>query len=337
MERTSFLLTAVISIALTGVLGFWLIPWLRKLKYGQTINEIGPTWHKNKQGTPTIGGLMFIIGSLVGIAVGYVSLIIESPQFLSEQYKSEHVRLFTCIGSALGFGLVGFIDDYMKVIHTRNLGLTAKYKILFQIVVTSVYLFVLNRFGVCNTTVEIPFIGSLELGGWYYVLSMFMIIGMVNAVNLTDGLDGLNSSVTFVVSLTFIVISTLLGYIGTGLFATGIAGGCIGFLLWNFYPAKVFMGDTGSMYLGGAVVAMAYGVSYPLLVLLAGFVYLCEALSVMIQVTYFKLTHGKRIFKMTPIHHHFELLGWSEIKIIVVFSVIAVAAGALSVLAATRV
>ncbi len=337
MERTAVLLTAIVSIALTGVLGFWLIPWLKKLKYGQTINEIGPTWHKNKQGTPTIGGLMFIIGSLVGIAVGYISLIIDSPQFLSSQYSSEHVRLFASIGAALGFGLIGFIDDYMKVIHTRNLGLTAKYKIIMQVIVTAIYLYVLYRFNVCETKLAIPFIGEIDLGIWYYAFSMFMIIGMVNAVNLTDGLDGLCSSVTFVVSLSFIIISTLLGYLGTGLFATGIAGGCIGFLLWNFYPAKVFMGDTGSMYLGGAVVAMAYGVSYPLLVLVAGIVFLAEAVSVMIQITYFKLTHGKRLFKMTPIHHHFEMSGYSEIKIIILFSLVTLAGGAISVLAATRI
>lgn len=333
MERTAILLTAVVSLALSGVLGFWLIPWLKRLKYGQTINEIGPRWHKNKEGTPTMGGLMFIIGSLAGLAVGYISLILEAPQFLGAQYAIENVRLFAGVGCALGFGLIGFVDDYMKVVHTRNLGLTAKGKIFLQIFVAAAYLFVMQRWGGSDTFVMIPFIGTYDFGIWYYVLSMLFIIFMVNAVNLTDGIDGLASTVTFFVSVGFIVISTLLGYIGTGLFSTAVAGACIGFILWNFYPAKVFMGDTGSMFLGGAVIAMAYGISMPTLAILAGIVYICEAGSVMIQVLYFKLTHGKRIFKMTPIHHHFELSGFSEIKIVITFSLTAIIGIAVAVLA----
>lgn len=334
MERTAILLTATVSLGLTGVLGFWLIPWLKRLKYGQTINEIGPRWHKSKEGTPTMGGLMFIIGSVVGLAVGYIALILEAPQFLGNQYTTENVRLFAGLGCAFGFGLIGFIDDYMKVVHTRNLGLTAKGKIVLQIVVSALYIFVMHRFGACDTTMRIPFIGSFDFGVWYYVLMMLVIIFMVNAVNLTDGIDGLATTVTFVVSVGFIVISTLLGYIGTGLFATAIAGACVGFVIWNFYPAKVFMGDTGSMFLGGAVVAMAYGVDFPLLVLVAGVVYAIEALSVVIQVTYFKLTHGKRLFKMTPIHHHFELSGFSEVKIDVTFAIAAALGAAVAVAAA---
>ncbi|MEG2939019.1 MAG: phospho-N-acetylmuramoyl-pentapeptide-transferase, partial [Oscillospiraceae bacterium] len=253
MERTAILLTATVSLGLTGVLGFWLIPWLKRLKYGQTINEIGPKWHKTKEGTPTIGGLMFIIGSIVGLSVGYISLILEAPQFLGEQYIIENVRLFAGVGCALGFGLIGFIDDYMKVVHTRNLGLTAKGKIFLQIFVSAAYIFVMHKYGACDTSVIIPFFGSYEFGIWYYVLSMLLIIFMVNAVNLTDGIDGLATTVTFVVSVVFVIVSALLGYIGTGLFATAIAGACVGFIIWNFYPAKVFMGDTGSMFLGGAI------------------------------------------------------------------------------------
>ncbi len=333
MERTAILLTATVSLGLTGVLGFWLIPWLKKLKYGQTINEIGPKWHKSKEGTPTMGGLMFIIGALAGLAVGYISLILEAPQFLGTQYAIENVRLLAGVGCAIGFGLIGFVDDYMKVVHTRNLGLTAKGKIFLQIFVAAGYLFVMHRYGGSDTNVMIPFIGTYDFGVWYFVLSMLFIIFMVNAVNLTDGIDGLATTVTFFVSIGFVVLSTLLGYIGTGLLATAIAGGCVGFVIWNFHPAKVFMGDTGSMFLGGAVVAMAYGVSLPTLAILSGIVYVLEAASVVIQVTYFKLTHGKRLFKMTPIHHHFELSGFSEIKIVVTFSIAAILGGALSILA----
>ncbi len=334
MERTAVIVTALVSLGVTGVVGFWFIPWLKKLKYGQTINTIGPKWHLNKEGTPTIGGLMFIVGTVAGLTIGFVTLILEAPQFLSEQYATENIRLFAGVGMALAFGAVGFIDDYMKVIHTRNLGLTARYKIVMQTVITAAYLFVMHTYGACNTVVTIPFLGSYDLGIWYYLFSLILIVGMVNAVNLTDGIDGLATSVTFIVSLGFIVIAALFGYIGTSLLATAVAGSCIGFLLWNFYPAKVFMGDTGSMFFGGAVVAMAFGVSFPALLILAGFVYIVEAASVMIQVAYFKATKGKRIFKMTPIHHHFELSGYSEIKIVSLFSSIAIIGVALAILAA---
>lgn len=334
MERTAIIITAIVSMGVTGVLGFWFIPWLKRLKYGQTINEIGPKWHMAKEGTPTMGGLMFIIGSIVGIAVGYVTLILESPQFLSSQYAVENVRLFAGLGAAAGFGLIGFVDDYMKVIHTRNLGLTARYKIVFQVIVAGIYLYVMGKYGASTTVVTIPFVGSYDFGVWYYIMSMILIVGMVNAVNLTDGIDGLATSITFVVCLGFIIVSTMYGYIGTSLLSTGVAGACIGFLIWNFYPAKVFMGDTGSMFLGGAVIAMAYGISFPLMLILAGFVYLAEALSVMMQVGYFKLTKGKRIFKMTPIHHHFEMSGFSEIKIVSLFSLIAMVGVAVAVFAA---
>lgn len=333
MERTAILLTAIVSMAVTGILGFWLIPWLKKLKYGQTINEIGPRWHKSKEGTPTIGGLMFIIGSVVGLAVGYISLILDAPQFLSVQYSTENARLFAGLGAALGFGLIGFIDDYMKVVHERNLGLTAKGKIAMQIIVSAAYLYVMNRFGGATTEFKLPFGPTIDFGIWYYAVSMLAIIYFVNSVNLTDGIDGLATTVTFVVSCGFIVISTLLGYIGTGLLSTAIAAGCVGFIIWNFYPAKVFMGDTGSMFLGGAVVAMGYGVSFPTLLFFAGVVYIIEALTVVIQVLYFKATHGKRLFKMTPIHHHFEMSGWSEIKIVTVFSLVALV-GVLAAIAA---
>ena len=334
MERTAILITAIVSMGVTGLLGFWMIPWLKRLKYGQTINKIGPTWHAAKEGTPTIGGLMFIIGTIVGLAVGYISMITETPQFLSSQYQAENVRLFAGIGAALGFGAIGFLDDYLKVIHSRNLGLTAKYKILLQVVIAALYLYIMSVFGAAETTFSIPFFGAIDFGIWYYAISMVFIVGIVNSVNLTDGIDGLATMVTFFVSIGFIIVATLYGYLGTGLLATSVAGSCIGFVIWNFFPAKVFMGDTGSMFFGGAVVAMAYGVSFPALLILAGIVYLWESTSVMLQVAYFKITKGKRIFRMTPIHHHFEMGGYSEIKIVVLFSAITVIGVAVAILAA---
>jgi len=335
MERSAILITALVSMGLTGLLGFWLIPWLKRLKYGQVINKIGPKWHETKEGTPTIGGLMFIIGIIVAMAVGYITLILESPQFLLEQNKIENVRLFTGIGAALGFGAIGFLDDYMKVINHRNLGLLARHKVALQIIVSAVYLYIMNVFGASDTKIAIPFVGTYDFGIWYYVLSMIFIIGMVNSVNLTDGIDGLAASVTFFVSIGFIIISALFGFAGTGLLSTAVAAGCVGFIIWNFYPAKVFMGDTGSMFLGGAIVAMAYGISFPALLILGGIVYICESVSVMMQVAYFKITKGKRIFKMTPIHHHFEMSGYSEIKIVVLFNLVTIIGMSLAVLAAT--
>ena len=334
MERTSIFATAFVGIAVTTVLGYWLIPWLKKIKYGQTINDIGPTWHKYKEGTPTMGGLMFITGTLCAIVVGYITMVLEAPQFLSTQYHAEHFRLVSSFVVAIAFSLIGFLDDFEKISHKQNLGLTWWQKILLQIVVSVVYIVMMERYGECNTSIVIPFFGNLELGWFYYPFMVFCIVGIVNSVNLTDGLDGLASSVTFVVTLGFFIISAYLGYAGTTLFSCALAASLIGFLFWNFKPARVFMGDTGSMFLGGAVVAMAFGVSMQPLMLLSGVVYVLEAASDIIQMFYFKMTHGKRIFKMAPIHHHFEMCGWSEEKIIAVFCLVALVGTGLSVLSA---
>ncbi|MEG1873394.1 MAG: phospho-N-acetylmuramoyl-pentapeptide-transferase [Ruthenibacterium sp.] len=209
------------------------------------------------------------------------------------------------------------------MVHKQNLGLLARYKIIMQVIITTMYLIALHLLGVLSTAVSLPIFGMVDFGFAFYPLAYVLIIGMVNAVNLTDGVDGLASCVTFVSMLGFMMIATLLGYYAIGLFGAAIVGGCAGFLCWNFYPAKCFMGDTGSMYLGGAVTTVAFAIGRPELLFLLGFVYICEAGSVVLQVTYFKLTHGKRIFKMSPIHHHFELCGWSEIKIVGVFSAVA--------------
>lgn len=330
MIRISFLVTGLVAFGITALSGFALIPWLKKVKYGQTIKEIGPTWHQSKQGTPTMGGLMFALGSIVGICGGYFLLIGGIKTLVGATYTNQVISMIISMLTALSFGAIGYIDDHIKVIQKRNLGLSAKYKIVMQVVVTTLFLVGQYYIGHISTLIDLPFIGQLELGYFYYPIAFLGIIFMVNAVNLTDGIDGLCSSVTFIVALGFMMISAAYGFYTNALFAIAIAGGCGGFLAWNFYPAKVFMGDTGSMFLGGAVVAMAWAINRPEILLIMGIIYTCEAMSVVIQMTYFKITHGKRIFKMSPIHHHFEMSGWSEVKIVTVFSAIALIFAALA-------
>ena len=299
-----------------------MLPWLKKLHYGQTIKEVGPTWHNKKQGTPMMGGLMFILGSIAAIIIAFSTLAIAEPDALGGMQTQQNVVLFLSVLATLGFSSVGFVDDYLKVVHKQNLGLTARYKILMQVVVTTAYLVAMQLNGTLSTTLSLPVFGRVDLGILFYPLAFVAIVGFVNAVNLTDGLDGLCSSVTFVAMLGYMTAATLTGYYMMGIFGAAMAGGCAGFLFWNFYPAKVFMGDTGSMFLGGAVVTISFGMGHPELLFLMGIIYLIEAGSVMLQVSYFKITHGKRIFKMSPIHHHFEMCGWSEVKIDGVFSFI---------------
>ncbi len=329
MDGIWTLAAAAIAFVITALLGKWMIPFLHKLKYGQTIKEIGPTWHKNKQGTPTMGGIMFIIGIVCAI-------IICVPFYYSahsyEGLPAETMLKQTRLLMAVAFGLVGFFDDYIKVVKKRNLGLRARYKILFQILVGSAYLYSLYLAGETGTTI-IPFLGEVNLGIWYWPLALFVILGTVNSVNLTDGIDGLASSVTFFAAIAFMIVATNVMTGSIGILSAAVAGGCTGFLLWNFHPAKVFMGDTGSLFLGGMVVAMGFGVQMPVLILPIGIIYFMEACSDIIQMTYFKLTHGKRIFKMAPIHHHFEMSGWSEVKIVAVFSAVTILGGVVAVLA----
>ncbi|NCC07385.1 MAG: phospho-N-acetylmuramoyl-pentapeptide-transferase [Clostridia bacterium] len=323
MARFALIASAFSALLITALSGYIIIPWLHKLHFGQTIKEIGPTWHQKKNGTPTMGGLMFYLGIVLAVAIGYTLLAVGAPQMFAQSWSTQMVNMFIAVMSALLFGFIGFIDDFIKVVKKRNLGLMARYKIIGQILVTTGLLLSLYINGTLTTIVNLPFFGAVDFGYFYYPISYLLIIGMVNAVNLTDGIDGLASSVTFIVMLGFMFVSSLLGYTTIALFAAAVAGGCAGFLVWNFYPARVFMGDTGSMFLGGAVVACAYCINRPELLIFMGIIYLCEAFSVMLQVTYFKLTHGKRIFKMSPIHHHFEMSGWSEVKIDGVFSFIA--------------
>ncbi len=328
----SVVVAAVISFIVTAVMGKYLIPYLIKLKYGQTILEIGPSWHKNKQGTPTMGGIMFIIGIVAAVLVGVLTMLILG-EGKKGNYHLNNLKLFSGLVMALLFGALGFVDDYVKVVKKRNLGLTAKQKMLFQILIAVVYLLINFIGGDRNTWIYFPFIASVNFGFLYYPFAIFLIVGFVNAVNLTDGIDGLAATVTFVVGTFMLFISSILNITSMGVLAGALAGGCLGFLIYNFHPAKVFMGDTGSMFLGGIVVALAFGIRQPLFLLLCGIIYLAETGSVMLQVAYFKLTHGKRIFKMSPIHHHFEMSGWSEEKIVAVFSLVTAVGCILAVLA----
>lgn len=321
------LLAAIISFGVTALLGKWMVPFLHKLNFGQTIREEGPKWHMKKQGTPTMGGLMFIIG----IALSILICVPLYNTASTEETMLMKVRIFGGLGMAVGFGLIGFMDDYIKVVKKRNLGLTPPQKMILQFAVAAAYLLTLKLGGAKAETL-MPFCGTVRMGWAYWVFSAIIIVGVVNAVNFTDGIDGLNASVTFFVSIFFMMISGVLSMFGMGIFAVAVAAGCMGFLVWNFNPAKIFMGDTGSLFLGGAVCAMAYGLNMPILLLPLGIVYFMEILSVVLQVIYFKATHGKRLFKMSPIHHHFELCGWSEMKICFVFSAIAAAGGVIALL-----
>ena len=306
--------TAVVSFAITAVVGKFLIPFLRRLKYGQTILEEGPNWHKSKQGTPTMGGIMFIIGIVIAAVAGVLLYAVGHGGM-----DSVSRFVFAGLIFALMNGAIGFIDDYVKVVKKRNLGLTAKQKLALQFLAAALYLFIMY---LCkdDTAILVPFAGYVDLGFFYYIIMAVVMVGIVNAVNLTDGIDGLDASITFFAALFMMLIANVIGFDANVIFSAAVAGGCLGFLVWNFHPAKCFMGDTGSLFLGGIVCAIAFAMDMHLLLLLLGLTYILEMFSVMLQVTYFKLTHGKRIFKMSPIHHHFEMCGWSEMKIVCVFS-----------------
>lgn len=329
MDIVLYCLAIVIAAVITGLLGYFMVPFLHKIKFGQTIREVGPSWHKNKQGTPTMGGLMFIIGSSVAAVICIAFLWLNG----GAETQLMLVKVVAGALMAVGFGIVGFLDDYISIKKHRNLGLTEIQKLILQFIIVGAYLLSVAFAGGTTETV-IPFLGSVDLGFFYYILAAVFIVGMVNAVNFTDGIDGLNTSVTLVVALVFSVIAMLLNRVGLSLYAAAIVGAMIGFLFWNANPAKVFMGDTGSLFLGGAVCALAFGVNMPILLILIGIIYIVEILSVVLQVTYFKISHGKRIFKMAPIHHHFEMCGWNENKICFVFSGVTLLAGIIGVLLA---
>ncbi len=310
------MIACVLSFAVTALLGWKVIlPALRRLKAGQEIREVGPKWHATKAGTPTMGGLMFIIGTAASIlAVGW-------PGMMGGDLSHIYVFLF-----ALVFGVIGFLDDYEKVKRHQNLGLTALQKFLLQLAAAIAFLMLMRYEGLLSPNLYVPFFNISIPLNWplYMVFAAFVIVGTVNAVNITDGLDGLSTSVTIPVALFFVSVATWWGYTQLGIFAAALLGGLLAFLIFNAHPAKTFMGDTGSLFLGGAVAGMAFAFDMPLVLILVGVVYIIETLSDILQVLYFKLTHGKRIFKMAPIHHHFEMCGWSEVKIVTVFTAVSI-------------
>ena len=276
-----------------------------------------------------MGGILFILAWVITLllAVG-IARLAGGPYLLGVPY--DMVRLFAGIGLALGCGLIGFADDYIKVVKKRNLGLTAMQKLLLQLLVASAYGITLYAYG--HGVFYIPFFGMVDWGIWFIPFCVFVVVAMSNATNLTDGVDGLCGMTAFVAALTFLVLAGLVGVYGQCLYAAALAGALAGFLLWNLHPAQVFMGDTGSLFIGGALTALAFGIERPFLLVPVGILYIAENVSVIMQVGYFKLTHGKRLFKMSPLHHHFELCGWSENRIVTVFSSVTLVGCALAVI-----
>ncbi len=322
----AILISLVISFALTAALGYVLIPVLHKLKFGQNIlTDIGPKWHAKKQGTPTMGGIMFIIGIIVAAAVALLSCKLSGFDAFSELevVKNQQLtRLISGILMAFCFALVGFADDYIKVVKKRNLGLTEIQKTIPQLLIIAAYLasLIISK----STSMYIPFVGKISLestfGTVFFILfGACVIYGAINAVNFTDGIDGLCGSVTIPVGVAFTIMALLMKNTSVGVLGAALAGGCAGYIIWNHYPAKVMMGDTGSMFLGGMIVALAYAVECPIILLPVGIVYVIEALSDVIQIGSIKIRH-KKVFKMAPIHHHFEMCGWNEKKIVAVFT-----------------
>lgn len=338
---------ALISFALAALIGIVLIPFLKKIHFGQTILDIGPAWHKSKQGTPIMGGFMFIIGSIVATIVGYLIFKNDSMIDLTEKIAGNNaIRLLSCIIFSLLFSGIGFLDDYIKAVKKQNEGLNPKQKMAMQLLLAVGFLAILYALGDKSTKIDFIFF-DIDFGVLYYPVMVLFIIYVSNAVNLTDGVDGLCGTVTFVTMLALSAICGILKSYEISIYAISIAGGCLGFLIWNLHPAKCFMGDTGSMYLGGAFIAIGLTTHQHLMIVVVGLIYILEALSVVIQVSYFKITakqhfkktgekgKGKRIFKMSPIHHHFEMSGFSEYKIVITFSLATIifsVAGVISVL-----
>ena len=305
---TRIWITGPVGLVLSGLLGRLLLPVLRALKAGQSIREVGPTWHNNKAGTPMMGGLMFIFASIL--------CLLGNLPFMTDY------TVFYVLVLALCFGFIGFLDDFTKVRYHRNLGLTSLQKAMLQMAVSAVFLYAMYKSGKMDTHLYIPFFDvSFRLHPIVYIFfAMFVMVGCVNSVNLTDGVDGLSSSVTLPVMVFFAAASVKLGRYDLALLPASLVGGLIAYLFYNWHPAKVFMGDTGSLFLGGVVATLAFALEMPLILILVGFVYICETMSDILQVSYFKLTHGKRLFKMAPIHHHFEMCGWKEEKIVLTFA-----------------
>ena len=310
-----------VSLVVTLAAGFFLVPALRRIKAGQLIREDGPVWHNKKQGTPTMGGLMFIAGiSIACLAAGFNEIVIGDSR-----------HLFV-LAFALFFAAIGIFDDYKKLRKKQNLGLKAKHKFALQLVVAAGFVLLLRLTGILTPNLYIPFfnITAPIPEPVYYLFTVFIAVGTVNAVNITDGADGLATGVSIPVSVCFTLLAYLWSLSALGVFAAALTGGLAAFLFFNFYPARVFMGDTGSLFLGGAICALAFAADMPLILLPLGIVFIIETLSDIIQISYFKLTKGKRIFKMAPIHHHFEMLGWSEYRLFTVFTAVSAVFAAIS-------
>ncbi len=302
------------SLLVTTVTGIFLVPYLRKKKAGQSIREDGPVWHMGKSGTPTMGGIMFIAGIAFSIVVGGIG-----------EAAAGDWRHFIIFAFSIIFALIGFLDDYEKLKKKQNLGLTAIQKFALQLAAAVVLVLLLRLEGHLTTRLYVPFFHDvfIDLPDWlYFIFAAFVIVGTVNAVNITDGIDGLAAGVSLPVAICYAVVAGVWGLSSVGLFGAALAGGLTGFLIFNFYPAKIFMGDTGSLFLGGAICATAFALNMPLALVPLGIVYIVETLSDIIQVTYFKLSHGKRVFKMAPLHHHLEMSGWGERRIFTVFTAI---------------
>lgn len=298
----AILISFFISVLLTPIV----IPFLQKFKMAQYVREEGPKSHLRKSGTPTMGGLI-ILGAVV-----LTSLV----------FLRRYTGIIPVMYTTLGFGLIGFLDDYIKIVMKRNLGLKPGQKMILQVIVTAVFLYYLYRYERLGTDIIVPFTGeSMELGMLYYPFMFVVILGTVNGANFTDGLDGLESGVTILISV-FLTAAAIEFQQDLCIITAAVTGSLLGFLLFNVHPAKVFMGDTGSLALGGFVVSAAVMMKMPLFLAMIAFIYLLEVLSVMIQVFYFRMTGGKRFFKMAPLHHHFEMCGWAETRIVVLFSIV---------------
>ena len=313
-----FITVAVALFAATVLIGHFLIPLLKSHKIGQTIYKLGPRWHSKKEGTPTMGGICFIISILLVMAVVYIISAIRGD-------SRQLLPLAFTLSLAVANGMIGFFDDYTKLIKKQNEGFTPKQKLALQIIVAVAYVAAMAFTGNLNTVLSLPYSSiSIDLGWVYYVFAIILIVGMVNSTNLTDGIDGLASSLALIVGAFFAIIAFKSVDRSLELVSAALIGATSGFLVYNFHPARVFMGDTGSLFIGGLISGVAFMINKPIIVLIASSVFIFEMISSFLQVLYFKLTHGKRLFKMAPVHHHFEKSGWSEKKIVIVFSLITV-------------
>lgn len=305
MNRNDIILPVLIAFGISVVLSPVIIPFLKKLKFGQFVREDGPESHLKKSGTPTMGGLIILF-----------SIVITSLFYIKD-----YPQIIPVLFATLGFGFVGFLDDYIKVVMKRSMGLRAWQKMLGQFLVTGIFAYYIYAHTDLDTSITIPFMDkTVDLGWVYWPLMFFVMLGTANGANFTDGLDGLASSVTVLIATFFTIVAISLKS-GVAPITCATVGSLLGFLVYNVYPARVFMGDTGSLALGGFVASTAYVLKMPLIILIVAFIYFLEVVSVIIQVTYFKKT-GKRVFKMAPIHHHFELCGWPETKVVAIFSIV---------------